>query len=386
MDLGIFGQQRSINDYLRAEEEFNLRKQQALRASQQQKPAPVQIAEEAERRLKIGDMDGYHRLMDIAKVYDKGIRVNPMTQEIIPVGAQQQFDSMPSQPASPRVGQPVSRPVAAQIGQPAMTNEQRNAAIIDLYGDTPAQPVELSGMGVQRVFGYDEALAAREAAKAGATERAKLSTQVQLKPQIIAAEETEKRNQEKIGSFGKARASIATTADKFAETDQYIQDAKRLSGAWTTGIAGGVGQFIPGTPQYDLAQAISNISSTAMFGALQEMRDNSPTGGALGNTTENELRMLQNSVAALSQSQSKEQFERNLARFEQQRIRSWQRVRDAYEKTYGNLEGFEPPPDVPFSQSQTQQMPPWQTVVRNLRNRGYTDAQISQFLESQGYK
>ena len=42
------------------------------------------------------------------------------------------------------------------------------------------------------------------------------------------------------------------------------------------------------------------------------MRDASPTGGALGQVSERELALLQNSVAALEQSQSKEQFVRNL--------------------------------------------------------------------------
>ena len=38
------------------------------------------------------------------------------------------------------------------------------------------------------------------------------------------------------------------------------------------------------------------------------MREASPTGGALGAVSDNEQRLLQNSYAALSQSQTPEQF------------------------------------------------------------------------------
>jgi hypothetical protein len=65
------------------------------------------------------------------------------------------------------------------------------------------------------------------------------------------------------------------------------------------------------------------------------MRNNSPTGGALGSVTERELALLQATWGSLQQSQSKEQFEANLDRFNRQLEQSWDRVNNAYQRDYG---------------------------------------------------
>jgi len=59
---------------------------------------------------------------------------------------------------------------------------------------------------------------------------------------------------------------------------------------------------------------------------LQAMRDSSPTGGALGQVTELELKLLQSSLAALDQGMSPERFREQLMI-----------VRDQYIKVTGLL-------------------------------------------------
>jgi len=83
---------------------------------------------------------------------------------------------------------------------------------------------------------------------------------------------------------------------------------------FTTGLLGDLSKAIPGTPAYDLAQTLLTIKANVGFDRLQEMRNNSPTGGALGAISEKENDLLQAVNGALAQGQSKDQFKSNLAR------------------------------------------------------------------------
>jgi hypothetical protein len=78
---------------------------------------------------------------------------------------------------------------------------------------------------------------------------------------------------------------------------------------WLNGISGSAAN--------DLAMTLDTINANISFDRLQEMRASSPTGGALGQVTEPEHRMLKASLASLDQSQSEEQFLENLGTVEQ---------------------------------------------------------------------
>lgn len=80
------------------------------------------------------------------------------------------------------------------------------------------------------------------------------------------------------------------------------------------------------------AQAkLETLKNKVAFNALQAMRDASKTGGALGNVTERELAMLQNSLYSLDQAQSFEEMQRALAGIAQFAIDSKKRMQDAFE-------------------------------------------------------
>jgi len=81
----------------------------------------------------------------------------------------------------------------------------------------------------------------------------------------------------------------------------------------TTGFFGNIMQSIPGTPAHDTAASINTIEAAIGFDRLQAMRDASPTGGALGQVSEMELRQLNASLGSLRQSSGREQFAANLA-------------------------------------------------------------------------
>jgi len=88
--------------------------------------------------------------------------------------------------------------------------------------------------------------------------------------------------------------------------------------AFTTGFTGNIAAAIPGTPAYDLNQLVLTIGTNISLDRLQQMRDQSPTGGAVGQVTEGEWDRFAASLGSLSQSQSKEQFQYNLLMVERQ--------------------------------------------------------------------
>jgi len=99
-----------------------------------------------------------------------------------------------------------------------------------------------------------------------------------------------------------------------------------------TGAGGALLSNIGGTVARDLRANIDTVKARIGFDELQRMRDNSPTGGALGQVTERELQLLQSVIANLEQSQSREQFEANLRRVESQIAASKAAINQAYQE------------------------------------------------------
>ena len=63
-----------------------------------------------------------------------------------------------------------------------------------------------------------------------------------------------------------------------------LAEAKRLSreGAFATGFGSGTASGFSGTPASSVEALLKPIQANAAFSALQKMREESPTGGALG--------------------------------------------------------------------------------------------------------
>jgi hypothetical protein len=97
-----------------------------------------------------------------------------------------------------------------------------------------------------------------------------------------------------------------------------VKKAKDAAGFWTTGFVGSKLADIPGTPAYDLNQTLQTIKANIGFDRLQQMRDNSETGAALGSVTEVETKLLQSVLAAVEQSQSEGQFLENMDALERE--------------------------------------------------------------------
>lgn len=83
-----------------------------------------------------------------------------------------------------------------------------------------------------------------------------------------------------------------------------------------TGAVGNLLKSIPGTDASALASRLGTIRANIGFDRLQEMRENSPTGGALGNVTVQEIARLEAVLGDLDQSQREEDVRYNLTRLE----------------------------------------------------------------------
>lgn len=82
-----------------------------------------------------------------------------------------------------------------------------------------------------------------------------------------------------------------------------------------TGLGAELASRWGGSESADMKNILSTLKAKAAFGSLQELRNASPTGGALGAVSEKELLLLQNAYGSLEQSQSADQLARNIQRF-----------------------------------------------------------------------
>ena len=90
-----------------------------------------------------------------------------------------------------------------------------------------------------------------------------------------------------------------------------IDEAEKLLGRTTTGV-GSYLSFIPGSDARSLSSALSTIKARLGFDQLQQMRNASPTGGALGQVAVKELEALQAALASLDQGLDQKTLKTNL--------------------------------------------------------------------------
>lgn len=118
-----------------------------------------------------------------------------------------------------------------------------------------------------------------------------------------------------------------------AELRNVVDAARRArelsrNGWFTTGVGSPIAGAIPGTSARDLQGILNTIGSNTAFDRLQKMREESPTGGALGAVSEIELQLLRDSIASLDAGQSDEAFQANM-----------DRIIDRYASMYERLGG-----------------------------------------------
>lgn len=101
-----------------------------------------------------------------------------------------------------------------------------------------------------------------------------------------------------------------------------IKEAEKLVGAGTTGV-GSYLSVLPGTDARELSTVIGTIKARLGFDQLQQMRNASPTGGALGQVSNRELAALEGALASLDQGLSPQALRANLKQIEKS-YKRWQ--------------------------------------------------------------
>ena len=116
----------------------------------------------------------------------------------------------------------------------------------------------------------------------------------------------------KAGELGaKAEQRKAAAAGAAENVLSAVSDARNLVGINTAGVGSSLAA-IPGTDARDLQSKLETIKANLGFDRLQQMREQSPTGGALGAVAVQELTALQSTIASLDQGQSRAELKKSL--------------------------------------------------------------------------
>lgn len=112
----------------------------------------------------------------------------------------------------------------------------------------------------------------------------------------------------------KAQANTQRSSNIVLEDVDRAVSAIENNPALTTGIIGNWSRGIGGTPANKVQNLLQTVRANSAFDRLQQMREASPTGGALGAVSDSELGLLQNAIGSLEQSNNSEDLVYNLRR------------------------------------------------------------------------
>jgi hypothetical protein len=110
---------------------------------------------------------------------------------------------------------------------------------------------------------------------------------------------------------------------------------------------------MPASEARALANVVESLQATLGFDALQEMRANSPTGGALGNVTDFENRRLSSTITSLDTGVEGSTFLERLQILRSERADALRRMRQGLDRDrnvvqeYRTSVGMQPSPLVP---------------------------------------
>jgi hypothetical protein len=136
-------------------------------------------------------------------------------------------------------------------------------------------------------------------------------------------------------AYPRATAAYKKMDDTLTTTLENIKTLKDHEGL--SGITGAAfGRFGSVRPASMNAQTYhDNLVSGSAISAITDMRANSPTGAALGNTSDADMKLIKDSASRLSRAQSTEDYKNALDDYAAVVSQVIQRNREQYEETYG---------------------------------------------------
>jgi hypothetical protein len=223
----------------------------------------------------------------------------------------------------PPAPEPDQRPWWAQEGggvdpaQLANAAAGRSAGVTVMTGDMGAgqrQFVDNPAKGYQRVWD-EEAQTYRDVPIPGS-------------PDAVTREEDAFREYMK----------MQTAEFNYDNVTSEIDRAIELTGPLTAGVGGLLLKDLPMTSARTLNNAITMVKSNLGFDRLQQMREESKTGGALGAVTEKEIDLLQSTVQRLDQLTDPQELIRALGVVKNQYIKVQSLRQQMYAMKYSTTE------------------------------------------------
>ena len=126
------------------------------------------------------------------------------------------------------------------------------------------------------------------------------SIDAQAQGAVVTAQKEAELMVEKKAKFPKAQAALASLNQQQTVVEDALDKAIKNVSPWSAGV-GAWASALPATQAKALRSDLNTIKANLGFDKLQQMRDNSPTGGALGSVVVQEILFLQSSVKELDQ-------------------------------------------------------------------------------------
>jgi len=152
----------------------------------------------------------------------------------------------------------------------------------------------------------------------GRDEQGNITYQVMPIPGSQAAAEVEQAAAAKAAAREGGIKTAGVVLTNIDEAQRIIAESKLP----TSGFTGSMLKKIPGTAATDVGALVNTIKANIGFDKLQAMRDASPTGGALGQVSNQEIDFLQSTLNNLNQEQSQDQFNKQLQMLENQYLQT----------------------------------------------------------------
>ena len=192
----------------------------------------------------------------------------------------------------------------------------------------PTQSPAASAPGIYRV--PTPQIAGAAAAQEGGTQGVRVVTE----PKIAGGKKKAELQAEKEIAFPDAQGQFETA---LATIDNRLADIKRFrEHPARDRVIGPLDAFTPNFGRARGAQAIYDaLVATATLDELQQMRKASPTGGALGNVSDADIRILRQSIGAMGQDQPEEDFMESLGVFENRLKQTRDQLIRRYRENYG---------------------------------------------------
>lgn len=137
------------------------------------------------------------------------------------------------------------------------------------------------------------------------------------------------------GALNQDTATLGTTESALDRLSVAANEVMRHPGLkGITGVRGAIPD-IPGTNAANARAKLQTLKAQIGFNVLQEIRNASKTGGALGSVTEKELGFLQNALAAVDTAQDDVQMSESLQKLMDYAAGAKVRLRQAYNLKHG---------------------------------------------------